>query len=170
MIAKKATSQGKAARVLKTEYSRVAAVTLIVTLVVGLFVIPQAAALESGDGDANETARFSSQAAAIEYYLEMAERNRGDPETVSFSSQADAIDFYLAELRSDRADVASVSFSSQAAAIDSYLAQLECDRAEVAGSSFSSQAAAIDYYLALAQRDRLEVADASLPLACSLVN
>ena len=166
VIAKNARNGSNGAQARKTEYSRVAPAALIMTLALLLFVfLPQAAALESGDRGADEQARFSTQAAAIEYYLEIAERGRGDPASVSFSSQAEAIDFYLAELRSSREGVVSVAFSSQTEAIDFYLAKLECDRAEVAEVSFSSQAAAIDYYLGMAQGGLLSVAGDALSAA-----
>lgn len=130
VIAKNARNGSNGAQARKTEYSRVAPAALIMTLALLLFVfLPQAAALESGDRGADEQARFSTQAAAIEYYLEIAERGRGDPASVSFSSQAEAIDYYLAMVQRDREEEASVSFSSQAEAIDYYLAMAQRERA-----------------------------------------
>jgi hypothetical protein len=145
MITKKATSRSKVAHALKTEYAWVIVAALIVTLILGVSVaVPRVAALESTDQGGSEPSWFSSQAAAIDYYL--------------------------AKLQREREGMEVASFSSQAAAIEYYLTRLQCERENVTGVSFSSQAAAIDYYLAMVQREREGTEVVSLSMACSLTN
>lgn len=169
MIAKNAGSQSKAASAPRTGSTWVAAAALIVALVLVLsFAAPRVAALEGSDAMESEPNRFSSQAAAIDYYVAKHQREREVEAGLSFSGQAAAIDYYLAQVQREREAMASVSFSSQAEAIDYYLASLACDSEGEASVSFSSQAEAIDHYLAQAQRDSWSVAGSSWSLVCSL--
>ena len=169
MIVKKATDQSKAAQARKREYTWLAVAALIVTLILALAAVPQAAALESTERGESEPSQFSSQAEAIEYYLAELEREPDGGEAISFSSQAEAIDYYVAMAESEREAVAAVSFSSQAEAIEYYLTQHQCEL-EAAAVSFTSQTQVIEYYEAMAEREREGLASLSSSEACSLVN